>query len=33
MDVSPCPVSEGTLQTVSRTCLNEKVAGDVHFVQ
>ena len=33
MEVSLCPFSEGTLQTVSRSCLNEKVARDVHIVQ
>ena len=33
MEVSLCPFAEGTLQTVSCSCLNEKVAGDVHIVQ
>ena len=30
--VSLCPFSEGTLQTVNRSFLNEKVARDVHIV-
>ena len=33
MEVSLCPFSEGTLQTVSCSCLNEKVAGDGQIVQ
>ena len=33
MEVSLCPCSEGTLQTLSRSCLNEKVARDEHIVQ
>ena len=33
MKVSLCPFSEGILQIVSPSCLNEKVAADVHIVQ
>ena len=33
MNVSLCPFSGGTQQTVSRSCLNEKVARDEHIVQ
>ena len=33
MEVSLCPFCEGPLQTVSRSCLNEEAAMDVHTVQ
>ena len=33
MEMSLCLFSEGTLQTVSCSCLNEKVAKDVRVMQ
>ena len=33
MEVSLCSFCEGTLQSVSCSCLNEKVAWDVCIVQ